>query len=74
MIRVIVQIIDVACSVNVGGPVETRVKTFDIEIPEIEEYLRKVDKQNYTNWLITGFELLDKPKEGGSHANGKETV
>ena len=41
MIRIVCRDTDVGAAVNVGGPVNLTYKTFDVELPAVEEWLRE---------------------------------
>jgi len=43
MLRIVVQTSDCGMAANIGGSVETTVKTFDVYLPELEAYLREYD-------------------------------
>lgn len=64
MIRVAVQTSDAGMAVNVVGHVQMEVKTFDIEAPELERYLRdyedarKRGEATYWSRCVTGIEIL----------------
>ena len=62
-LRVVVQDADRAAAANVGGPVDTSLKTFDIESPELEQYLQQPikDKWNYVHRQVIGVEVIVKP-------------
>lgn len=62
MIRVIVRTVGYGRSVHVGGPVSEDFKTFDIEAPELEGYLRKENAIQYVEAQAIGVELLEPPK------------
>lgn len=57
MLRLIVQIVDIGDAANVGGPVQTRYRTFDVDLPEVEAELR-TDYKWATRSLV-GAELLN---------------
>ena len=59
MLRVIVRTVDCGAAANVGGPVETRFKTFDIDQPDLEQHLRMT--QQYATNEVIGVELLYMP-------------
>ena len=75
MIRLIIRDTDYGAAANVGGYVETRFKTFDVELPaDVEAYLREftderdrllAEKKNiWWNREVIGVEVLRKI-EGG---------
>lgn len=57
MIRIVVQIADAAMAANVGGPVQTWCKTFDVEAPELEAVLRD-QSSKYREAHVIGVEVL----------------
>ena len=60
-IRIIVQTCDASMAANVGGPVDTSFNTFDIEAPELEEFLRS-NRPRLGLRQVIGAELLgDEP-------------
>jgi len=60
MIRLIVRIDDAGMAANVGGPVQTTYRTFDIEHPELEEALQSFNL-NYRS--IVGAEIVKAEPE-----------
>jgi hypothetical protein len=69
MIRLIIRDTHYGAAANVGGDVETRLKTFDVELPaEIEAYLREFtderdkllaeNKNRWWNREVIGVEVL----------------
>lgn len=56
MLRIIICQTDCAAAANVGGPVEIEYRTFDIEAPEVEAYLR-AEVGSYARRQIVGTEL-----------------
>lgn len=59
MLRLIVQIVDTGDACNVGGPVQTRYRTFDVDLPEVEAELR-TDYKWATRSLV-GAEIMEQP-------------
>lgn len=59
MLRLIVQITDTGDAANIGGPVHTRYRTFDVALPEVEALLKKRDAWVTRN--LVGVELLETP-------------
>ena len=62
MIRIIVFEADGGMAANVGGPVLTTHRTFDVEIPELESFLsepRKSKTMLYTNRGVVGVEVIE---------------
>lgn len=60
MLRLIVQIVDIGDACNIGGPIQTRYRTFDVDLPEVEAELRTDDYKWATRSLV-GAELLQAP-------------
>jgi hypothetical protein len=56
-IRIIVREVETGAACNVGGPVNVSHKTFDIDAPQLEAYLRVA--QSYTTREVVGCELLE---------------
>lgn len=62
MLRIIARDDDAGMAANVGGSVLTTFKTFEVALPEIEEWLRK--RQGcYSHAQILGIEIIDSPKK-----------
>ena len=57
MIRVIVETCDAQMAANVGGSVHTTFRTFDIEAPELDRFLRE-NLGLQCHRQVTGVELL----------------
>jgi len=58
-IRIIVRDCDEGAARHVGGPVQTRIKSFDVELPELEQFLRAEGQPDYISRQVMGVELLD---------------
>lgn len=58
MIRILVRSDYAGMAVNVVGSVHTEHKTFDVEIPELEKYLRE-SNGTYSHANVIGVELLE---------------
>lgn len=65
MIRIIVRTDDAGMACNVGGAVETTFRTFELDIPALEAFLRepKAKDWQYTQRQAVGIELLSNPVE-----------
>lgn len=61
MIRLVVQSIDSGCAVHVGGPIETKMRTFDIDCPELERHLREADGWANFHRQVIGAEVFGDP-------------
>lgn len=57
-LRIIVRTDDAWMPVQIGGTVQTIIKTFDIEAPVVEGYLREVLGQSYTQRQVIGVEII----------------
>lgn len=57
MIRVLCRQIDGSNMANVGGPLEESYRTFDIDFPQLEDWLRKSGESFLTRSVI-GVEVL----------------
>jgi len=55
-IRIIVQTCDANMAAHVGGPVDTKFATFDIDAPALESYLRYTPNPGLRQ--VIGVELL----------------
>jgi hypothetical protein len=58
MIRLIVNIADAGLAANVGGPVQQRFKTFDIEHAELEKLLTPDPRNSYRETYLSGCEII----------------
>jgi hypothetical protein len=58
VIRIIVRSSDCGAAANVGGPVYTDYRTFDVDIPELEEFLR--EQRTYLVREVVGVEVLER--------------
>ena len=56
MIRLIVKIDDANMAANVGGSTQTTYRTFDVNIPELEQFLTKPDN-DYQVRILVGAEI-----------------
>ncbi len=61
MIRIICANNDFADAANVGGPATVTHKTFDVELPEVEAWLREHVK--YHSRSFQGIELIPPQKK-----------
>lgn len=57
MIRLIVREDNCGMAANVGGDIHTTYKTFDVQLPELEAYLR--EKATWAERRLVGAELLE---------------
>ena len=66
MIRIIVETCDAAMAANVGGSVHRTIKTFDIDLPELETFLREPETKalNFYHRQVVGIEVLTANQEG----------
>ena len=60
MLRIIVRTDDASMAANVGGPVFSDFKTFDIHAPEVEAFLRTPAPQLGQRQVV-GVELVQTP-------------
>lgn len=58
MIRILVRVDNACMAANVGGSVETTFRTFDVDIPALEAFLR-AEQGTYAHANVLGIELLD---------------
>ena len=71
MIRIVIVTADHGAAANIGGPVESSVKTFDVEAPAVEAHLREFEyakdqtkrlkQQLWWNRSVAGIEVLPAP-------------
>lgn len=58
-IRIIVRQADEGAAMHVGGPVNVSHRTFDLALPELEQYLRADGQPDYIRREVIGVELLE---------------
>lgn len=66
MIRLICRETDCGAAANVGGPVEVSHKTFEIDIPVVEQWLREHIGESFSYYTrsIVGFEFIEQRTPG----------
>lgn len=71
-LRVIITTSDATVAAHVGGSVNVTHKTFDIEAPEVEAFMRE-GMNEFSNRVIVGVEIIESAalkstaaKEGGA--------
>ena len=69
MIREVVQTSDAVMAANVGGPVQNRLRTFDVDLPELEAFLRE-DLGVYADRQVIGVELPASADDNGDGKHG----
>lgn len=57
-LRIIARIDDANMAANVGGSVFTQYRTFEIEAPEVEEFLLRTPDNGYQHRQIIGVEIV----------------
>ena len=62
MIRIIAKYDNCGMAANLGGSVLSQIKTFDFELPELEQYLLSANSDTYSHVQVIGVEVLP-PKE-----------
>lgn len=62
-IRIVVEDADAGMAANVGGPVNVSYRTFDIEFPALEIFLRKHIQYGHRRVIGTELLLEDTPEE-----------
>jgi len=67
MLRIVVENCDAAMAANVGGTVHKTIKTFDVDLPELEAHLIKHNEYQYDHSQVVGVEIL-KSEGGDSEA------
>ena len=45
MLRIVIQTTDFGEAVNIGGPVVTTLRSFDVDIPDLERHLREYEDE-----------------------------
>ncbi len=60
MLRIIIETIDYGTAANLGGPVNIIHKTFDVDLPEVEKYLR-LQNDRWSHGRVTGIEIVEAP-------------
>jgi hypothetical protein len=73
-LRIIVRDDDAGMACNVGGAVHTSFRTFVIEAPEVEAFLRASAsaKNSYLQRQIAGVELIDVARVSSQHGASHE--
>jgi hypothetical protein len=62
MIRIVCTRADAGMAANVGGPVTIHMKTFDVDLPEIEAWLKERG-HTYEERTFTGIEIIPVAQE-----------
>ncbi len=63
MLRIVLQTVHTGDAANIGGPVLTKVVTFDVDLPTVESFLLSEDKWNSVQ--VMGIEVLQAQAAGG---------
>lgn len=58
MIRIIVTTVDAGRSANVGGPVVTEIKSFDLSAPALEAFVVAMRHDKYIDRFVSHVEFL----------------
>jgi hypothetical protein len=58
MIRIVVQTNDAGMAANVGGDVLRGIRTFDIDAPALEAFLKRYEEGMYSNAHVIGAEII----------------
>lgn len=66
MIRIIVRSENYGRAANVGGSVDVEYKTFDVDLPEVEAYLREQHTWEAPKQVVGVEVLAPPPKSGGA--------
>ena len=69
--KILVRVDNAGMATNVGGSVETTYKTFDVELPDVEQYLRDA-RGTYSHANVIGVELLEPNAAYEPTANNKQ--
>ena len=64
MLRLLLKHDDAGMAANVGGSVLTTFKTFDVEAPEVEAWLKLPEGNIYAQVQIIGVELVKQETDG----------
>ena len=59
-IRVVARIDDAIMAANVGGSVLVTYRTFEVEMPVVEAFLRAEPESKYEHRQVVGIELVSK--------------
>jgi hypothetical protein len=59
MLRIICRRSDDCCTVNTGAPPLIEHRTFDVDLPEIEAWLRSNPEFKYEQKQVIGVEIID---------------
>ena len=70
-LRFIVRECDLGAAMHVGGPVNTRHRTFDLDIHELEQHLRAEGQPEYVRREVIGVELIDATPDAQSSDGGQ---
>lgn len=65
MLRIICKESYMGHAVHVGGPIETKTRTFDVHLPGVDVYLRGAEGVDYIVREVIGVELLPFEDEQG---------
>jgi hypothetical protein len=62
MLRIICRVVDEAAAIHIGSLVSVKYETFDVELPQVEEFLllHKGDTQYYQDRSVVGIEVIAK--------------
>lgn len=59
MLRIIVATTDAQRAAHVGGPVDVRHTTFDINAPEVEDFLAAFKNNQWIDRTLVGVEIIE---------------
>jgi len=62
MLRIILQETDTGAAANLGCSVYQGVKSFDVDLPEVEAWLKTGDRK-WNSRQVLGIEIIDKAQE-----------
>ena len=76
-LRIIVRTDDAGMACNVGGEVLSEFKTFDVDLPELEKFLREVQQAGQTRFShrqVVGVEIMDEdgPYDRDGYSSGSD--
>jgi len=67
MLRLIFRETDIGAAANIGGPVNVKHETFDVDLPHVESWLRKYEGNQWTTRELVGVAIVSaaEPQANG---------
>lgn len=59
MIRLIIEVSNFGAAANLGGPVDVGYKTFDVDLPDVERFLKN-NTSTYSSATLKGIEIIGR--------------